>query len=191
MRHEFGHNFGGNHFNAGQHRPYAAGYKKASSILGGNHINYYSNPRLNHPIRGFPIGRDGKNDMSRYITEQRFSIAKRGDESKPCYTCNLYSGQVLPSHCAVASGYILCQFYLSVNPFHKLKCCEAQARVRQGSARDGPQGERPQSLNPCLGLELTLKLLATQHHHHPPTTRTFHFIYLTNGQLGLRWARWR
>ena len=45
--------------------------------------------------------------------------------------------------------------------------CEAQARVRQGSARDGPQGERPQSLNPCL--ELTLKLVATTtHHHHPP-----------------------
>ena len=40
--------------------------------------------------------------------------------------------------------------------------CEAQARVRQGSARDGSQGERPQSLNPCL--ELTLKLVAT----HPP-----------------------
>ena len=43
------------------------------------------------------------------------------------------------------------------------KFCEAQARVRQGSARDGPQGDRPQSLNPCL--ELTLKLVAT---HHPP-----------------------
>ena len=39
--------------------------------------------------------------------------------------------------------------------------CEAQARVRQGSARDGPQGERPQSLNPCQ--ELTLKLVATTH----------------------------
>ena len=37
--------------------------------------------------------------------------------------------------------------------------CEAQARVSQGSARNGPQGERPQSLNPCL--ELTLKLVAT------------------------------
>ena len=43
------------------------------------------------------------------------------------------------------------------------KNCEAQARVRQGSARVGSQGERPQSLNPCL--ELTLKLVAT--HHHP------------------------
>ena len=40
--------------------------------------------------------------------------------------------------------------------------CEAQARVRQGSARDGIQGERPQSLNPSL--ELTLKLVATHHH---------------------------
>ena len=44
--------------------------------------------------------------------------------------------------------------------------CEAQARVRQGSARDGSQGERPQSLNPCQ--ELTLKLVAT----FPPTTTT-------------------
>ena len=42
--------------------------------------------------------------------------------------------------------------------------CEAQARVRQGSARDGSQGKRPQSLNPSL--ELTLKLVATR--HHPP-----------------------
>ena len=46
-------------------------------------------------------------------------------------------------------------------------CCEAQARARQGLARDGPQGEKPQSLNPCL--ELTLKLVNTFHHHHPPT----------------------
>ena len=36
-------------------------------------------------------------------------------------------------------------------------------KLRQGSARDCPQGERPQSLKPCL--ELTLKLVAT---HHPP-----------------------
>ena len=34
--------------------------------------------------------------------------------------------------------------------------CEAQARVRQGSARDGSQGERPQSLNHCP--ELTLRI---------------------------------
>ena len=32
-------------------------------------------------------------------------------------------------------------------------------KLRQGSARDGSQGERPQSLKPCQ--ELTLKLVAT------------------------------
>ena len=53
--------------------------------------------------------------------------------------------------------------------------CEAQARVRQGSARDGPHGERPQSLNPCL--ELTLKLVATTTHP-PPTTQKFNFTKL-------------
>ena len=41
--------------------------------------------------------------------------------------------------------------------------CEAQARVRQGSARDGSQGKRPQSLKPSL--ELTSKLVVTHHHH--------------------------
>ena len=49
-------------------------------------------------------------------------------------------------------------------------CCETQARVRQGSARDGNQGERPQSLKPSL--ELTLKLVdptSHHHHHHLPT----------------------
>ena len=37
---------------------------------------------------------------------------------------------------------------LSTSTFNHVTFCEAQARVRQGSARDGPQGERPQSLNP-------------------------------------------
>ena len=48
-------------------------------------------------------------------------------------------------------------------------CCEAQARVMQGSARDGSQGERPQSLNPSL--ELTLKLVVT-HPPPPPTCKS-------------------
>ena len=34
-------------------------------------------------------------------------------------------------------------------------------KLRQGSARDGPYGKRPQSFKPCL--ELTLKLVATTH----------------------------
>ena len=60
--------------------------------------------------------------------------------------------------------------------------CEAQARVRQGSARDGSQGERSQRLNPCL--ELTLKLVATHHHHPPPTTtQKSHYSSLMARQL--------
>ena len=46
----------------------------------------------------------------------------------------------------------------------ELVCILYIVKLRQGSARDGSQGERPQSLKPCL--ELTLKLVAT---HHPPT----------------------
>ena len=34
-------------------------------------------------------------------------------------------------------------------------------KLRQGPARDGPQGERPQSLKPCQ--ELTLKLVVTHY----------------------------
>ena len=58
--------------------------------------------------------------------------------------------------------------------------CEAQARVRQGSARDGSQGKRPQSLNPCL--ELTLKLVAPPSFL-PTTTRKSNFsnVYGWNG----------
>ena len=56
--------------------------------------------------------------------------------------------------------------------------CEAQARVRQGSARDGSQGERPQSLNPSL--ELTLKLVAT--FHLPPEV----YFHSTNGLIKIR-----
>ena len=54
--------------------------------------------------------------------------------------------------------------------------CEAQARVRQGLAWDGPQGERRQSLNPFL--ELTLKLVATTtHHHHPPPPKSLNTLH--------------
>ena len=54
-------------------------------------------------------------------------------------------------------------FELNIKTAQHYDYCEAQARVRQGSARDGSQGERPQSLNPCL--ELTLKLVATSTTH--------------------------
>ena len=99
VRHEFGHNFGGHHFN--DPIGYAAGYKKARTILGGNSINYYSNPRINHPKFGVPLGRHNTNDVARYITEKRFSL-NRGDESRACYTCNAYSGQSRGYNCSAA-----------------------------------------------------------------------------------------
>ena len=54
--------------------------------------------------------------------------------------------------------------------------CEAQARVRQGLARDGSQGKRPQSLNPSL--ELTLKLGC----HLPPPPPPEVSLHLPNEQ---------
>ena len=70
----------------------------------------------------------------------------------------------------ITSLHLLHSFRFKVGGYGDKKglCCEAQARVRQGSARDGPQGKRPQSLNPCL--ELTLKLVATFPPTFPPTT---------------------
>ena len=50
-----------------------------------------------------------------------------------------------------------------VNPEDDTTLTLIFVKLRQGLARDCSQGERPQSLNPCL--ELTLKLVAT--HHHP------------------------
>ena len=71
-------------------------------------------------------------------------------------------------HQFVYDVYNVEQFsFLCVTTFYDF--CEAQARVRQGLARDDPQGERPQSLNPCL--ELTLKLVGTRHPPPPPTER--------------------
>ena len=69
------------------------------------------------------------------------------------------------------------------NPHITFCFCEAQAWVRQGSARDGPQGKRPQSLNSCL--ELTLKFVATfhHHHHHPPGSLLISRIKLFMGQV--------
>ena len=99
VRHEFGHTYGGSHYNNDPKRGYHHGYEKAKSILGGNHINYFSNPRIMHPTLGFPIGTVTMNDMSRFITEKRFLMSNQGDESKPCFTCNAYSGVVSQSVC--------------------------------------------------------------------------------------------
>ena len=113
IRHEFGHNFGGYHYvkNPSRYQGYAVGYfadvggSSFGTALGGNNINYYSNPRINHPELGVPLGRHNTHDMARYITERRFSL-NRGDESRACYTCNAYSGQRLHITCRCATGEI-------------------------------------------------------------------------------------
>ena len=65
--------------------------------------------------------------------------------------------------------------------FKIVKLRQGSGKDRQGMARNGSQGERPQSLNPCQ--ELTLKLVAT---HPPPPPPTHHpqvSLHLTNGQV--------
>merc|ERR1712115_654777 len=48
FRHELGHNFGGHHYRGTGRNPYNSGHRAAETILGGNKINYYSNPRIDH-----------------------------------------------------------------------------------------------------------------------------------------------
>ena len=99
--HEFGHTFGGQHSFDNKHndpkKGYAFGYdyknKFGTPLSYSNQpLYYWSNPRINHPKLGVPLGHENANDMARYITEERFST-NRGDESRACYTCNAYSGE--------------------------------------------------------------------------------------------------
>ena len=125
IRHEFGHNFGGYHYvkNPNGYQGYAVGYfadvggSKFGTALGGNNINYYSNPRINHPKLGVPLGRHNTHDMARYITEQRFSL-NRGTESRACYTCNAYSGQrlmkLITKSCLILSHTIFKSYTLPI-----------------------------------------------------------------------------
>ena len=53
--------------------------------------------------------------------------------------------------------------YFGLENTHSYRNCEAQARVRKGWARDGPQGKRPQSLNPCLRLTLNIMSKETRY----------------------------
>ena len=104
--HEFGHTFGGGHSfdnkNNDPKKGYAFGYDHIYNIsynkfgtplsYSNQPLYYWSNPRINHPKFGVPLGHENANDMARYITEERFSL-NRGDESRACYTCNAYSGE--------------------------------------------------------------------------------------------------
>jgi len=88
FRHELGHNFGGHHYRGTGRNPYNSGHGAAETILGGNKINYYSNPRIDHPELGIPLGIENVADMARYTTERRYEIANVGSESRTCPQSN-------------------------------------------------------------------------------------------------------
>ena len=108
--------------------------------------------KIEDPFQESVVGEEGwMVDDGFLVPEQEFGVRSSRTSKKSLVPCNA-PGTDLSSIVDEALTY-----------------CEAQARVRQGLARDGSQGERPQSLNPCL--ELTLKLVAPpshHHHHHPP-----------------------
>ena len=52
--------------------------------MGGNDMNFYSNPRVKHPQLGLPLGVEGKYDVARLITQRRREFARAGDESGKC-----------------------------------------------------------------------------------------------------------
>ena len=106
----------------------------------------------------FPLQRSKKLDADESAKCQKAGQTTDGQtvvtvKMQRTVKCNFVVGHL----CLIQSLHSIFQDYDQNLTFF----CEAQARVRQGSARDGPQGERPQSLNPCL--ELTLKLVATTH----------------------------
>ena len=58
--------------------------RKQCTIMGGNVLDYYSNPRVKHPQLGLPLGVEGKYDVARLITQNRRQFARTGDESGKC-----------------------------------------------------------------------------------------------------------
>jgi len=94
FRHEMGHNFGAddpprrpnsrNRIGHGYCLPKKLNGRKQCTIMGGNVLNYYSNPRVKHPQLGLPLGVEGKYDVARLITQNRRKFARTGDESGKC-----------------------------------------------------------------------------------------------------------
>ena len=75
------------------------------------------------------------------------------------YSHNIYIGGAGAGCRHTQESFLQCNDVILSITSRRRNYCEAQARVRQGSARDGSQGKMPQSLNPSL--ELKLKLVAT------------------------------
>ena len=75
----------------------------------------------------------------------------------------LNSGNQSQSSLPMTQGHTFMLFY----------SCEAQARVRQGSARDGPLRRKALKLKP---LPRAYIKVGCHHHHHPPPTISLIFL---------------
>lgn len=78
MRHEFGHNMGLNHAgDPGGSAPYARGYSAMGvhTVMGGNAISFYSNPRLYTPDLGIPMGIENQVDAARALNERSETVS--------------------------------------------------------------------------------------------------------------------
>jgi metalloprotease StcE-like protein/reprolysin-like metallo-peptidase family M12B len=79
MRHEFGHNMGLVHADdSGGSAPYAKGYSAfgLNTIMGGNAIGFYSNPRIYSSELGIPLGIENQVDAVRALNERSEAVSK-------------------------------------------------------------------------------------------------------------------
>ncbi len=77
MRHEFGHNMGLNH--GGEPSvafPYAQGYSKMATVMGGNAIPYYSTPKVYTKDLGLALGIENEIDAVRMINRNAPAVAQ-------------------------------------------------------------------------------------------------------------------
>lgn len=75
MRHELGHNLGLSHSDERAAPRYALGYRLHATVMGGNAIPYFSNPRVMHPLTGEFLGIPGRIDAVRAINERAREVA--------------------------------------------------------------------------------------------------------------------
>lgn len=77
MRHEFGHNMGLNHGGEPSAAfPYAQGYTKLATVMGGNAIPYYSTPKLYSKDLGLALGIDNQIDAVRMLNQNAAAVSQ-------------------------------------------------------------------------------------------------------------------